>query len=82
MENWTCAHFMKRDVQSCGIYRGMGLMSHTMELKERVVEAGLRSEVKICEQQFGFTQRKRTSDLIFVLRMFVEKVRRSCIGSL
>ena len=44
----------KGDVQSCGNYRGIKLMSHTMKLWERVVEARLKGEVMICEQQYGF----------------------------
>ena len=32
----------KKDVQSCGNYRGIKLMSHTMKLWERVVEARRR----------------------------------------
>ncbi|KAF7663482.1 hypothetical protein LDENG_00210270 [Lucifuga dentata] len=43
----------KGDVQSCGNYRGIKLMSHTMKLWERVVEARLRAEVSISEQQYG-----------------------------
>ncbi|RJG15641.1 hypothetical protein D4A39_16580, partial [Alcanivorax profundi] len=48
----------KGDVQNCGNYRGIKLMSHTMKLWERVVEARLRGEVSICEQQYGFMPRK------------------------
>ncbi|KAF3699103.1 hypothetical protein EXN66_Car014790 [Channa argus] len=39
----------KGDVQSCGNYRGIKLMSQTMKLWERVVEGKLRPEVNICE---------------------------------
>ena len=44
-----------------------------MKLWERVVEARLREEVKICEQQYGFMPRKSTSDAMFALRMLMEK---------
>ncbi|KAK3549709.1 hypothetical protein QTP86_007157 [Hemibagrus guttatus] len=37
----------KGDVQSCSNYRGIKLMSHTMKLWERVVEASLRKVVEI-----------------------------------
>ena len=47
----------KGDVQSCTNYRGIKLMSHTMKIWERVVEARLRQEVDICEQQYGFMPR-------------------------
>uniref|UniRef100_A0AAR2JL50 ribonuclease H n=1 Tax=Pygocentrus nattereri TaxID=42514 RepID=A0AAR2JL50_PYGNA len=63
------------DVQSCSNYRGIKLMSHTMKVWERVVEARLRREVQISEQQFGFMPRKSTTDAIFALRVLVEKYR-------
>ncbi|KAI5100986.1 hypothetical protein C0J45_9972 [Silurus meridionalis] len=65
----------KGDVQSCSNYRGIKLISHTMKLWERVVEARLREEVTICEQQYGFMPRKSTTDALFALRMLMEKYR-------
>ncbi|KAK3506188.1 hypothetical protein QTP70_009687 [Hemibagrus guttatus] len=65
----------KSDVQSCSNYRGIKLMSHTMKLWERVVEARLRKVVEIFEQQFGFMPRKSTTDAIFALRILMEKYR-------
>jgi hypothetical protein len=65
----------KGDVQSCGNYRGIKLMSHTMKLWERIVEARLRREVRICEQQYGFMPKKSTTDALFALRMLIEKYR-------
>ncbi|KAK3530878.1 hypothetical protein QTP70_003626 [Hemibagrus guttatus] len=62
-------------VQSCSNYRGIKLMSHTMKVWERVVEARLRKVVEICEQQYGFMPRKSTSDAIFALRVLMEKYR-------
>lgn len=67
--------YKKGDVQSCSNYRGIKLMSHTMKVWERVVEARLRQEVEICEQQYGFMPRKSTTDAIFALRMLMEKYR-------
>ncbi|KAK3559485.1 hypothetical protein QTP86_013664, partial [Hemibagrus guttatus] len=64
----------KGDVQSCSNYRGIKLMSHTMKVWERVVEARLRKVVEICEQQ-GFMPRKSTTDAIFALRILMEKYR-------
>ncbi|KAK3511554.1 hypothetical protein QTP70_009660 [Hemibagrus guttatus] len=64
----------KGDVQSIN-YRGIKLMSHTMKLWERVVEARLRKVVEICEQQCGFMPRKSTTDAIFALRILMEKYR-------
>ncbi|KAK3513112.1 hypothetical protein QTP70_001685 [Hemibagrus guttatus] len=65
----------KGDVQSCSSYRGIKLMSHTMKLWERVVEARLRKVVEICEQQYGFMPRNSTTDAIFALRILMEKYR-------
>ncbi|KAK3575237.1 hypothetical protein QTP86_023435, partial [Hemibagrus guttatus] len=65
----------KGDMQSCSNYRWIKLMSHTMKLWERVVEARLRKVVEICEQQYGFMPRKSTTDAIFALRILMEKYR-------
>ncbi|KAK3570592.1 hypothetical protein QTP86_023645, partial [Hemibagrus guttatus] len=65
----------KGDVQSCSNYRGIKLMSHTMKVWERVVEARLRKVVEICEQQYGFMPRKSTTDAMFALRILMEKYR-------
>ncbi|KAK3542088.1 hypothetical protein QTP86_013386 [Hemibagrus guttatus] len=65
----------KGDVQSCSNYRGIKLMSHTMKLWERVVDARLRKVVEICEQQYGFMPRKSATDAIFALRILMEKYR-------
>ncbi|KAK3560239.1 hypothetical protein QTP86_003045 [Hemibagrus guttatus] len=65
----------KGDVQSCSNYRGIKLMSHTMKVWERVVEARLRKVVEICEQQYGFMPRKSTTDAIFALRILMENYR-------
>ena len=43
------------------------LMSHTMMLWERVVEARLRAEVSICEQQCGFMPKKRLPRMQYLL---------------
>ncbi|KAK3545134.1 hypothetical protein QTP70_001419 [Hemibagrus guttatus] len=65
----------KGDVQSCSNYRGIKLMSYTMKVWERVVEARLRKVVEICEQQYGFMPRKSTTDAIFALRILRERYR-------
>ncbi|KAK3561816.1 hypothetical protein QTP86_014395, partial [Hemibagrus guttatus] len=65
----------KGDVQSCSNYRGIKLMSHTMKVWERVVEARLKKVVEICEQQYGFMPRKSTTDAILALRILMEKYR-------
>ena len=63
----------KGDIKECGNYRGIKLMSHTMKLWERVIEARVRKEVTIAEQQFGFMPGRSTTDAIFCLRMLLEK---------
>ncbi|KAK3557258.1 hypothetical protein QTP70_026078 [Hemibagrus guttatus] len=63
------------DVQSCSNYRGIKMMSHTMKLWERVVEARLRKVVEICEQQYGLMPSKSSTDAIFALRILMEKYR-------
>ena len=63
----------KGDVQDCGNYRGIKLMSHTMKLRERVVEARLRNCCSISHEQFCFMPGKSTIDAIFALRMLTEK---------
>ena len=72
-EEWRRALVMifknKRDLLSCGNYRGMKLISQSMILWERVVEARLGAEVSICEQQYGFIPKKSITDAIFALGM-------------
>ena len=63
----------KGDIKECGNYRGIKLMSHSMKLWEREIEARMRKEVTIGEQQFGFMPGRRTTYAIFCLRMLLEK---------
>ena len=62
----------KGDIKECGNYRGIKLMSHSMKLWERVIEARIRKEVTIAEQQFGFKPGRSTTDAIFCFRMLLE----------
>ena len=66
-------HKGKGDIKECGNYRGIKLMSHTRKLWERIIEARIRKEVTIAEQQFGFMPGRSTTDAIFCLRMLLEK---------
>ena len=43
-------------------------MSHKMNMWGRIVEARLREEVMICEEQYGFMPRKSTTEAMFALR--------------
>ena len=63
----------KQDIKECGNYQGIKLMSHTMKLWERIIEARIRKEVTIAEQQFGFMPGRNTTDAIFCLKMLLEK---------
>ena len=65
----------KRDAQCCGNYRGIKLMSHTMKVWERIIEARLTDSVEINKQQYGFMPGKGTTDSMFALRMLMEKYR-------
>ena len=59
----------KDDVQSCCNYRGIKLINHTMKLWGRVVEAGMRGDQMLIEQQYGFMPGKSTTDATFAWRM-------------
>ena len=50
-------------------------MNHTMKVWERIIEARLRDVVEISKQQYGFMPGKGTTDVIFALRMLMEKYR-------
>ena len=63
----------KGDIKECENYWGIKLMSHSMILWERVIEARIRKEVMIGEQQLGFMPGRSTTDAIFCLRMLLEK---------
>ena len=63
----------KGDIKECENYWGIKLMSHTMKLRERVIEARLRKEMTIAEQQFGFMIGRSTTNAIFCLRMLLKK---------
>ena len=55
----------KGDAQCCGNYRGIKLMSHTMKVWERIIEARLRDRVEISKQHYGFMPGKGTTDAMF-----------------
>ena len=55
----------KRDAQCCGSYKGIKLMSHTIKIWERTIEASLRNRVEISKQQYGFMPGKGTTDSMF-----------------
>ena len=65
----------KDNIQNCGNYRGIELMSQTMKLLERIIEVKIRAERSIGEEQFGFMPGRSTMDAIFALRQLLEKHR-------
>ena len=60
----------KGDIKECGNYREIKLMSNSMKLWERVIEARIRKEVTIGEQQFGFMPGRSTTNAIFLFVLF------------
>jgi hypothetical protein len=58
----------KEDIQSCTNCRGIKLMSHTMNLYERVIEHCLRKLTTLSKNQFGFMFERSTMEVIFLIR--------------
>ena len=48
----------KDDAQCCGNYRGIKLMSHTMKVRERIIEARLRDRVEISNSNIDLCQER------------------------
>lgn len=71
----VCPVFKKGDRGDCSNYRGISLLPHAMKLYERILEKRLRTEVedKLNEAQYGFRPGRGTTDLIFSLKMMIEK---------
>ena len=65
----------KGDAQCCGNYKGIKLMSHTIKVWERIIEARLRNSGEITKQQYRFMPIKGTTNAMFALRMLMEKYR-------
>nr|XP_009775165.1 PREDICTED: uncharacterized protein LOC104225097 [Nicotiana sylvestris] len=62
----------KGDIQSFNNYMGINLLSHTMKVLERVVEARVRSSMSISENQFDFMSGSSTMEAIHLVRRLVE----------
>ena len=65
----------KGDIQECGNYRGIKLMSHSMKIWEKIIEKRIRCETSISGNQFGFMPGKSTMEPLFCVRQLVEKYR-------
>jgi hypothetical protein len=58
----------KGDIQSCTNYRRIKLMSHTMNLWERVIEHRLKKLTTVSRNQFGYMPGRSTMKAIFLIR--------------
>ena len=65
----------KGDIQDCGNYGGIKLMSHTMKIWERIIDRRLREETTIGDEHLGFMPGGGTTDAIFAVRQLMEKHR-------
>lgn len=65
------------DIQNCGNYRGIKLMSHTFKIGEKVMDKRLRKMINISDEQSGFMPDRRPTDAIFALRQLMERYRES-----
>ena len=65
----------KEDIQECGNYRGIKLISRTMKIWEKIIERRLREETTTRDEQFGFMPGRGTVDAIFALRQMMGKHR-------
>ena len=63
------------DIQDCGNYRGMKMISLTMKIWERIIDRIVREGTSIGEEQFGFMPGRGTTDAIFAERQVIEKHR-------
>ena len=70
-----CPIFKKGDKTVCSNYRGITLLSHVGKIYTRIIEMRLRGyvESKLGESQYGFRPGRSTTDLIFALKMCLEK---------
>ena len=57
-------------------YKEWELMSHTMKIWEKIIEARLRDRVETSKQQYEFMPGKGTTDAVFALRMLMKKYRK------
>ncbi|XP_070011212.1 uncharacterized protein [Nicotiana sylvestris] len=65
VEFWKC-------VGRAGLEWGIKLLSHTMKVGERVVEARVRMIVSVLDNQFGFMPGHATTEAIHLVRRLVE----------
>ena len=82
----VCPIHKKGEKCHCANYRGISLLSHVSKIYERILEKRLRTKVeeKLGEWHHGFRPGRGTTDLIFTLKMILEKSwewnQKKCIG--
>ena len=71
----VCPIYKKGEKSNCANYRGISLLSHVGKVYERIVEARLRwiVEHKLGNWQHGFRPNRSTMDLVFTLKIILEK---------
>nr|XP_009631044.1 uncharacterized protein LOC104120878 [Nicotiana tomentosiformis] len=65
----------KGDIQNCNNYRGIKLLSHTINVWERVIEGRMRRSVSIFMNPFGFMLGRSTTEAIHLVRRLVAQYR-------
>ena len=65
----------KGSILECSNYKGIKLISHTLQLLERILDQILRHIVDLGNIQFGFRRGRSTMDPVFALKIIQEKYR-------
>ena len=78
-KGWTRSYLVtifkdKGDPMQCKNFRGIKLLEHGLKVLEKVLDNRLRKLIRICDNQFGFSKGKGTTDAVFVLRQLQEKM--------
>ena len=69
-----CANIQREgDIQDCGNYRGIKIISHTMKMWGEIIDRRLSEEASIGEEQFGFMPGRGTTGAIFAARQVIKK---------
>ena len=63
----------KGSILECSNYRGMKLISHSLNLLERIIDQRLRTIVELGNIQFGFRIGRSTMVPVFALNILQEK---------
>ena len=63
----------KGSILKCSNYRGIKLISHSLNLLERIIDQRLRTIVELGNIQFGFRIGRSTMDPVFALNILQEK---------